>query len=312
MEPARKRDALAEAFDPSRTGPDDLVTEMLIDVEFVGRSLEITDFHNIKQLLQQLFLKAPVNLSDMTLLLINQHKIGSVIIKHASDASDASDDDDDDDDGDDGNDYDANYFTEIPIDDGYYNIFANKVFGITSVINITEKTSECVKKLHKLMLDLSNYHSDSDTTRFVNGLLSNNDNQVGLLINERYVNIPAAISVPLFQALRKEMFKLINKKQSYNFDYLIMICKLYKVMKNKKGKKSFEDSEIIWSNGEEEFFDKAADYKFEFCVQIDKGSRLAGNWVTSDPGMIPFRRVLIFSMEKFYSIINQLESLISQ
>jgi len=35
-----------------------------------------------------------------------------------------------------------------------------------------------------------------------------------------------------------------------------MICKIYKVKKDKKGIKSYEDSEIIWSNGEEEFFDE--------------------------------------------------------
>jgi len=52
------------------------------------------------------------------------------------------------------------------------------------------------------MLDLSNLYSDSETTLFVNKLLSDDDNQVGLVINERYVNIPPAISVPLFQTLR--------------------------------------------------------------------------------------------------------------
>jgi len=64
------------------------------------------------------------------------------------------------------------------------------------------QTSECVQNLHKLMLNLSNQHSDSDTTLFINQLLSDDEKQVGLLINERYVNIPPAISVPLFQALR--------------------------------------------------------------------------------------------------------------
>jgi len=54
------------------------------------------------------------------------------------------------------------------------------------------------------------------------------------------------------------MFKLKSKKQSYNFDYLIMICKLYKVKNDKKGNKSFENSEILWSNGEEELFDKVS------------------------------------------------------
>lgn len=50
-----------------------------IDVEFEGRNPESADFHSIKQLLQQLFLKAQVNLSDMTELLIHQKGIGSVI-----------------------------------------------------------------------------------------------------------------------------------------------------------------------------------------------------------------------------------------
>ncbi|XP_003242228.1 protein BCCIP homolog [Acyrthosiphon pisum] len=275
MEPTRRQGALAGSI-----GPDNLDDEMSIDVEFEGRSPEVKDYHCIKQLLQQLFLKAPVNLSDMTSILIHQPTIGSVI-KQVTDVDDEEEDGDDDD----------------------------QILGITSVINITEKTSECVENLHKLILDLNNQHSDSDTTLFVNRLLSDDDNQVGLLINERYVNIPSVISVPLFQALSKEMFKLKNEKQSYNFDYLIMICKLYKVKNDKKGNKSFENSEIIWANGEEEFFDKVADYKFEFCVQNDQGSALAGSWVESDPGMIAFRRVLIFTMDKFCSLTNQLQSL---
>ncbi|CAI6361151.1 unnamed protein product [Macrosiphum euphorbiae] len=81
MEPARKQGALAEGFDPSRIGPDDLVTGLSTDVEFEGRSPEIEDFHRIKKLLQQLFLTAPVNLTDMTSLLLHPPKIGSVIIK---------------------------------------------------------------------------------------------------------------------------------------------------------------------------------------------------------------------------------------
>lgn len=51
----------------------------MINVEFEGRNPESSDFHSVKQLLQQLFLKAQVNLSDMASLLINQRSFGSVI-----------------------------------------------------------------------------------------------------------------------------------------------------------------------------------------------------------------------------------------
>lgn len=50
-----------------------------VNVEFEGRNPECSDFHSVKQLLQQLFLKAQVNLSDMASLLVNQRSIGSVI-----------------------------------------------------------------------------------------------------------------------------------------------------------------------------------------------------------------------------------------
>jgi len=84
------------------------------------------------------------------------------------------------------------------------------------------QTSECVHNLHKLMLDLSNQYSDSETTLFVNGLLSDDTKQVGLLLNERYVNIPPPISVPLFHAIRYYYIDLINKNNILSFLYFII------------------------------------------------------------------------------------------
>lgn len=54
----------------------------------------------------------------------------------------------------------------------------------------------------------------------------------------------------------KELFSLKSKDSSYNFDYLIMISKLYKMKKDKKGNKNLEGCEVFWSNAEEEFFDE--------------------------------------------------------
>lgn len=85
---------------------------MEITVDFEGRSPTDPDFHGIKTLLQQLFLKAHVDLSNLTNLIIEQNYIGSVVKQSQDDA--ASDDEDDDDD-------------------------INDVFGITTVINISNR-----------------------------------------------------------------------------------------------------------------------------------------------------------------------------
>lgn len=60
-------------------------------MDFEGRNPEAQDFHGIKQLLRQLFLKAHVDLSQMTDLLIKQSGVGSVLKQ----TIDEEDDDDD-------------------------------------------------------------------------------------------------------------------------------------------------------------------------------------------------------------------------
>lgn len=70
------------------------------------------------------------------------------------------------------------------------------------------------------MLDLSKQHGEDSTTNFINNLLQNNKQPAALLINERYVNIPPPISVPLLQSIRYKM--LSEKKNGYHFK--IMHC----------------------------------------------------------------------------------------
>lgn len=65
-----------------------------------------------------------------------------------------------------------------------------------------------MEQLHKLMMDLSKQHGEDKTSNFITDLFTNNKTPVALLINERYVNIPPPISVPLLQSIR---YKLLNK-----------------------------------------------------------------------------------------------------
>ncbi|KAL4088866.1 hypothetical protein QTP88_023950 [Uroleucon formosanum] len=265
---------------------DNNISRMTFNIKFEGHSLKDSDFHQIKRFLQQLFLKTSVNLSDMSSVLINQSNIGTVI-KQAYDR------------------YSMNY-------KDYWDALHDQVFGITSILNITQQTSQSIENIHKLMLDLSKQHGDDDTVQFVNKLLSDDKNQVGLLINERYLNIPPSISAPLFRIICKELSNIKTENPLYNFAYLFMICKLYKVKNDKKGNSYFKGPEIMWRNAEEQFFDIIADYKFEYCVQSENCTDSGGKWVElNDSRMIPFRRVLVFSMNKFYLVTKKLESFLA-
>ncbi|XP_060860890.1 BRCA2 and CDKN1A-interacting protein-like [Metopolophium dirhodum] len=254
----------------------------IFNIKFAIRYPKYSDFNSIKRFLLQLFLKVKVDLPDMSSELIKQSNI-SIVIKQAFDSVKCKDN---------------------------LNTSYNQVFGISSIINITQQRSESIANVHNLMLILSEKHGDNGTMQFVNKLLSDDKNQVGFLINERYLNIPPSISGPLFRIICKELSNKRTENPLNNFAYLFMICKLYKVEKSKKGNIYVEGSQILWRNAEEQFFDIVADYKFEYCVQSENCTDPAGKWVElNNSRMIPFRRVLIFSMNKFFLVTKKLESL---
>lgn len=86
---------------------------MEIQVDFEGRNPQDPDFNGIKTLLQQLFLKAHLDLGGLTDLIISQNYVGSVV-KQSSDDGEESDEEDD----------------------------VNDVFGITTIVNISHRQVE--------------------------------------------------------------------------------------------------------------------------------------------------------------------------
>lgn len=87
-------------------------------------------------------------------------------------------------------------------------------------------------QLVNLIKELTQKHGDSKTQVEISKILSGST-KLGLLLNERFVNIPAKISDPLFTSLISELDRMVKKDSSYKFDYYIMICKLHKPKGNK-------------------------------------------------------------------------------
>ncbi|KAJ8917672.1 hypothetical protein NQ315_005119 [Exocentrus adspersus] len=246
-----------------------------IQATFEGRNPETHDFHGIKQLLNQLFLKAHIDVSQMSDMLIAQHGVGSVLKQ-------GFDDEDDDED--------------MDITD------ENDVFGITSVVNLTShKETPCIQQFYTLLEDLSSKHASSETKDSIKKLL--NDSKLGFIINERFVNIPAKISAPMLSSLSDEIERIRKKDPSYNFDYYIMISKTCRPKENK-------DSEEVFTNEEEEVFLKQADISFDFSVANESDTGLSGRWLSEDKQVVPYRRVVIFKADKLKNIVTQVTALV--
>jgi len=165
------------------------------------------------------------------------------------------------------------------------------------------------------MKQLADEHATDAVNTMIRNILENDTAQLGLLINERFVNIPAKISVPLLENLISEVKRANNKKMPFNFSYYILICKLYK-SEDKKGEKKSkykiknksDEPSIIWSNPEEEIFAEEATVSFEFSVGKEADSGLSGTWTETDDEMVPYRRVLLFEASKLQSIFEKIRN----
>lgn len=141
-----------------------------------------------------------------------------------------------------------------------------------------------------MFLELSKQHATEQTKTYLTSVLNNPANEVGYIINERYLNLPPAVSVPLLKKLMCVLFsfslytlfiysvkftffirfeiKAESQKNSFfKFTHYIVICKLYKESNSKKKQKNnIQNQEVLWCNIEEEIFDKVIVYFYNYSL----------------------------------------------
>ncbi|EDV90693.1 protein BCCIP homolog [Drosophila grimshawi] len=250
-----------------------------VQIDFEGRAPVDPDAQGISQLLQRLFLRAHINCNQMAELLIAQNYVGSVICQCEED--DETDDDN-------------------MVEDG-------TIFGITSVLNLTAKKDQpSISQLRSYLLERAGKHATEQVQQQLRELLDQEQRHVGFLINERFINIPAQISVPLLQNLQQEIDDAKAKKMKFDFGTLLLLVKFYR-KEAKKGKPS-EDS---YTNDEEELLSERAKFSFEYSVASECDSGMAGNWLEGDSIMTPYRKLLALDANKLPQLIKDVQSYIN-
>ncbi|XP_055639171.1 protein BCCIP homolog [Toxorhynchites rutilus septentrionalis] len=253
-----------------------------ITVDFEGRNPIDADIDGIKQMLGQLFVKAHIDLNELAGLIIGQNYVGSVL-KQAYNDDDEDDEDDD-------------------MDDP-----CQVVFGVTTAVNITNKQDQnCVKQLQKIVFDKAEKYATDSVIQTFRDALQNGSKTTALLLNERFVNIPAAVCVPMFENLLVEMDRARAKGMPYKFDYYLMFVKYYQ-----KAAGGGKPAEVLYSNDEEEYFIKDSVASFDYSVQKETTTALAGNWLEDDDELQPFRKVLLIDANKFQETVNTIKSLVA-
>jgi len=251
---------------PDNSSSEDEQEQEELQVEFEARAPDEDDFHGIKLLVKQLFLRsAAVNISKVTETILNQRFIGSVIKTVQPDEEDDDMADDD------------------------------HVYAISTVLNLAEKNKESVSGLRTFLLEQTAAGGDQQVLDYVTDLLNK---QVGFLFNERYVNIPAQVTVPLLETLVTEMRKATDRNLPFNFSHYIMICKLFKT----KTDSTQDHQAVMFSNPEEELIVAESD----LCIDYDVSNETENESSVECDGveMTPWRRIVVFTADKLENIIK--------
>jgi len=267
-----------------------------MNVNFDAQTATDTDFHGIKRLLQQLFLKANVNLSALTDVILGQNHVGSVI-KQAPMDEEGEDEDED----------------EMETDND------EQVFGISTVINLTQRLTDetktspsegdkAIKQMTDLLVEKSDKNGGPVQTKTLKEYLMDKEKHTGWLLNERFVNIPPQISLPLYDSLRDEMHSACAKGQKFKFDYFLLMSK---ALKAKGGKKKDQDV-LIFSNGEEELFQEESAFQFAFSVadQQADAETISEAGEDGETSYESWRLVMIIPAEKMAVVAKKLTDIL--
>ncbi|XP_016065993.1 PREDICTED: BRCA2 and CDKN1A-interacting protein, partial [Miniopterus natalensis] len=256
-----------------------------VNVEFEAYAISDNDYDGIKKLLQQLFLKAPVNTAELTDLLIQQNHIGSVIKQTA--VSEDSDDDMDE----------------------------EEIFGFISLLNLTErKGTQCAEQIKELILSCCAKNCDKSVVEQLDKLLNDATRPVGFLLSERFINVPPQIALPMHQQLQKELAEAhrTNKPCGKCYFYLLISKTFVEAGKsNSKKKSSQRKAELMFANAEEEFFYEKAVLRFSYSVQEESDTCLGGRWSFDDVPMKPLRTVMLVPCDKMSEIMDELRKHLS-
>ncbi|KAK5851022.1 hypothetical protein PBY51_001848 [Eleginops maclovinus] len=261
----------------SEASDEEINEEVMVDFE--AHNISANDFNGVKKLLQQLFLKAHVNTSEMTDLIIQQNHVGSVI-KQAEVPEDSDDEDPD------------------------------EVFGFISMLNLTErKDVQCVEEVKELILDQCEKNSTPSMTEELELILNDTSKPVGLLLSERFINVPPQIALPLHKQLQEEIAEAQRTNMpSGRCHYCLMISKTCKeVSKTIPARGGAPKDEYLFINAEEEFFFEQAIMKFQYSVQDESDSCLSGRWSFDDVPMKPFRTVMLIPADRMPAIMAKLK-----
>lgn len=179
----------------------------------------------------------------------------------------------------------------------------NDIYGVSSVISLEKDNKNQADGCKQLIKYLTGKSSDFKT------VFDLESSKLGLVINERYINLPPQLALPTLKDLARHI-------ESADYTHLVIISKVLlksrtaeTKLPSKKSKScsSSDNSEpIVFVNAEEEIFSELADSQTEIDVSSICDENATWSF-SSDIKYIPHRRILILDRKTWPTLLESLE-----
>jgi protein BCP1 len=244
-----------------------------LQVDFEAKSITDEDHSGIQRLLRQLFLKAPLDLSNITDAIIHQSSSLGSVIKTCHGDDDECDSED----------------------------IHDEVLAITTALTVKQQPSLCDYLLTKCT-------TDQDKDSFEKLIKANTI----VVLHERFLNLPVAIGPPLLDCLQKEIEETFKGDLPSNVIFITHshlipqphMSKRKRKLKQVKRKK--EAHNFIYEFSEMEYFKKENTLEFNYSVVNERDTLQLGGWGEEDVQAIPHRSVFVLTYQSFKNITNRL------
>uniref|UniRef100_A0A8I5NRQ8 BRCA2 and CDKN1A-interacting protein n=1 Tax=Papio anubis TaxID=9555 RepID=A0A8I5NRQ8_PAPAN len=126
-------------------------------------------------------------------------------------------------------------------EDSEYDVDEDEVFGFISLLNLTErKDTQCAEQIQELILSFCEKNCEKSMVEQLDKFLNDTTKPVGLLLSERFINIPPQIALPMYQQLQKELAEAhrTNKPCGKCYFYLLISKTFVEAGKNNSKKET--------------------------------------------------------------------------
>ncbi|KAG0339019.1 Mss4p nuclear export [Podila horticola] len=275
--------------------------EDIINVDFEFFDPKEIDFHAVKNLLNQYFASDAIlfGLSELSEMIISQSNVGTTIKVNGVESDPYA------------------LLTVLNMNQHLYNIHkpataASSESGSGSA-PAAPKPSDAMKQIRDYVF-VKSKQNEKLHTKLKELLGAGSKKEVGLILSERFINMPVETAPPMWRMMLEEVKWAVDEGLPFNFEYYLLISPTYhevapkidlddEAPKPAKKKSKAAEPATFFFHPEEEMLQQYAEFTQDF--KLTTPSTVAESKNTfEDYGIVPARRMMLIHKDKIPEVVQ--------